>query len=358
MYSQKYKEFYTTNYGQEKGSCKTAVTFKKINNKYESIYKNILDFAKTYQEYKQISSGLNHYRRDIVIVDIDENIHEPTIIANSFPIKPNAYSYNKKNGHCQYQWFLNEPMRPNEEWNKLRKLMNKNCINFTGFKGDINWTGWQIRNPYYFCDQYENKIYSENLVSSTELYQKFYIRRVKKNQSIVKITKQLNKKIKQKQSNTSSSSICIDVAQLNNESRNYRVFLEACNLAFEYDNKQDFIKSLEPIVNEVRSFKSDHEYTDIELQATINSVWTRKLNKTLYRPSGWTDEDRKKAATKKINERDAKLASFVYTAEYCNYDMSKVQEILDVSTRTIRNWTKLCPAVLKHIKRGRKLNSK
>jgi DNA-binding CsgD family transcriptional regulator len=148
MYSEKYKNYYTTNFAKEKGRCIHSKTFEKNKEKgYHRIYDDISELHYAYHDYKQASTGQNHVEREIVVVDIDDTVSDPNMYARMhLPFMPTRISWNKKNYHCQFQYFLEVPIKKeSNEWKQL--------LQFSRQYGDPQFTGWQCKNSFY-SDQY------------------------------------------------------------------------------------------------------------------------------------------------------------------------------------------------------------
>jgi hypothetical protein len=94
-----FKKFYTSNYSEGKGSCRFETTVKKRTKNgevyYERLFPSLREFHQKFELYKQNSTGLTHYEREIVVVDVDENIENPIEWArDNLPIMPGRYSQN------------------------------------------------------------------------------------------------------------------------------------------------------------------------------------------------------------------------------------------------------------------------
>lgn len=127
----------TTNYGLPKTNCKFLTTRKCINGRWTDLYDTILDCWKDTKEWPQCAAGINHNRRDVIIIDIDHS--EDTILI------PVSYKFqNPSSGHWQAGLVLKSPCFDRESYIDLTHEVNRLC------KGDQRYTGWQCKNPYYF----------------------------------------------------------------------------------------------------------------------------------------------------------------------------------------------------------------
>jgi hypothetical protein len=152
---------YQRNYGTHtKGDTKYKKVFK-----YRTVYNNIFDAWKAVAELephaKQVSSGLNHSRRDVLVCDIDAEINDPDIIYRLKELHCNYIIRNPKTNHLQVGWKYDKPLleqysgkeihRRNilkineyvrQQVAKRNKDVNLNKV------GDDNYNGWQCKNPY------------------------------------------------------------------------------------------------------------------------------------------------------------------------------------------------------------------
>jgi hypothetical protein len=96
-----------------------------------------LDCWKETKEWPQCSAGMNHKRRDVIVIDIDNTEDSITI--------PVSYKFqNPLSGHWQAGLVLNSPCFDRKIYIQLTHEINRIC------KGDQGYTGWQCKNPYYF----------------------------------------------------------------------------------------------------------------------------------------------------------------------------------------------------------------
>jgi len=166
---EKWKHYYTTNICREKGdkteNCPTLT--KNKDGSYTNNFESIKDFFELVYHYKQVSCGLTHNIRNVVVIDVDENIKNPLYFSKELPILPNMYNWNKKNGHCQFYYFLKESVLYNsKQW--------KDMLNYSRYYGDSNFNGWLIRNPFYNRKGYESYVIHENNIDN-KLFSKLNI---------------------------------------------------------------------------------------------------------------------------------------------------------------------------------------
>ena len=151
----KWKHLNTCNVAKKKGPCEWRQTRKwdKKNQQYINHYEDIIQFCEVHSRYLQVSTGLNHAQRDMIIVDVDTDVGEPYDFAHRFlPILPNYANLNTSNGHCQFYYILDNPVKKDsDEWKFL--------LNFSRKYGDRGFTGWQCRNPLFDGKSEEGKIY-------------------------------------------------------------------------------------------------------------------------------------------------------------------------------------------------------
>jgi len=164
----------TTNYGENKGLCKSHITFE-----YDKEKRLATQLFKTMKKYDhhvavdhnalQTSCGLNHYRRDKIVIDRDLDEEEKQIYQNNrtaftpktldyrlkefkekitdvYQITYSAWSYKIEKGTIQFTIYLTEHIDKKGALEITRKL---NALN-----GDIKFTGWQCRNPFFNNGEY------------------------------------------------------------------------------------------------------------------------------------------------------------------------------------------------------------
>ena len=141
----KFKRLNTTNYAEDKGACKWFQTrsWNKQTKSYENKFDNALEFFELMKDYKQVSTGLNHTEREVVVIDVDEDVRNPYYWSVlNLPIAPNRYTKNLSNGHTQFHYYLDKPIsNESNEWKRLMAFSRK--------YGDPRFTGWQMRNPFF-----------------------------------------------------------------------------------------------------------------------------------------------------------------------------------------------------------------
>ena len=142
----------TCNVAEKKGSSQWRQTrrWDKKNKRYINLFDDIVQFCEIHSRYLQISTGLNHTQRDMVIVDVDEKV-DPFYFGQVYlPMIPNFANQNMTNGRCQFYYILDKPvMKDSKEW--------KNLLNFSRKYGDDKFTGWQCRNPVFNGKSVEGK---------------------------------------------------------------------------------------------------------------------------------------------------------------------------------------------------------
>ena len=143
-----------------------ARTFEYDHKKrvYNPLFNSWYQACSAYKGYRQAFSGLNHSRRDVIVVDVDrpyDPVLESSIrqkIYNLTGFYPNVTvindEINPRRGkedqhHFQIQIFLDEPFY-SYEWVEgeekrlflsITQLLNKECW------GDVNFKGGMIKNP-------------------------------------------------------------------------------------------------------------------------------------------------------------------------------------------------------------------
>lgn len=153
-----------------KNDKRTYYVVKDSNKSYVDILRSDL------RDYLQVTTGRNHYIRDVLVVDVDNcpNASPSEIIDNVADIciiiglpLPSAYQVHRANNHIQLYWFLKEgvvvkkregrgsdvKMKPTEFHRMylnaiklLRILMN----------GDSQFTGWHIKNVFYNSSDFKS----------------------------------------------------------------------------------------------------------------------------------------------------------------------------------------------------------
>lgn len=130
---------------------------------YNSIQEVWLEFA----NFKQTSTGLNHYRRDVIIADFDASLEEFNEVFKCSGLPEFSYVLvNKESGHVQAGYILKTPFKwtLNNEKDHIRYLK---CIrNLNSLCPDNCYTGWRCKNPYYseFLTTWNNIYYEKEYI--------------------------------------------------------------------------------------------------------------------------------------------------------------------------------------------------
>lgn len=126
----------------------------------EERFNDILQCWKAITNYEhkdvlQVSSGLNHYVRNICIVDVDADNWNEWFINDVKKLKP-TYIVKTQSNHLQIGWAYISSVYPKE--NTKAFLLGNVAIRYIAAKnnllkdnqvyGDDNYTGWQCKNPY------------------------------------------------------------------------------------------------------------------------------------------------------------------------------------------------------------------
>ena len=154
-------EVYQKNYGVHKKGDKK---YKKVF-KYRTLYNNIFSAWKAITNIephaKQVSSGLNHKRRDILICDIDVEINDPDVIEKLKNMNCNYIIRNPKTKHLQVGWKYDKPLWVDYGGSKIHRnnilkineyvrqqVAKRNKDVDLSKVGDDCYTGWQCKNLY------------------------------------------------------------------------------------------------------------------------------------------------------------------------------------------------------------------
>lgn len=139
----------------------------------------------------QASTGKTHYEREVVVLDVDDEsrseVEMITYILNicktyDLPL-PSTIQFNLSNQHTQCHWYLTTPLSTHtistaliqnkkwlipertEDWYRYRDLYKGMAILFGG---DLYFTGWQMKNPFYRGSNKSNyKTYFLNSLTQT-----------------------------------------------------------------------------------------------------------------------------------------------------------------------------------------------
>ena len=126
----------------------------------EERFTSILQCWKAITNYEnkdvlQVSSGLNHYVRNICIVDVDADNWNEWFINDVKKLNP-TYIIKTESNHLQIGWEYKSSVFPKQNTKAyllgniaIRYIASKNNLLKEGQKyGDDNYTGWQCKNPY------------------------------------------------------------------------------------------------------------------------------------------------------------------------------------------------------------------
>ena len=138
----------------------------------EERFNDILQCWKAITNYEhkdvlQVSSGLNHYVRNICIVDVDADNWNEWFINDVKKLKP-TYIIKTQSNHLQIGWSYISSVYPKENTKAfllgnvaIRYIAAKNNLLKEGqIYGDDNYTGWQCKNP--FSKRNSQLYYNEN----------------------------------------------------------------------------------------------------------------------------------------------------------------------------------------------------
>ena len=150
----------------------------------EERFNDILQCWKAITNYEhkdvlQVSSGLNHYVRNICIVDVDADNWTEWFINDVKKLKP-TYIIKTQSNHLQIGWSYISSVYPKE--NTKAFLLGNVAIRYIAAKnnllkegqvyGDDNYTGWQCKNP--FSKRNSQLYYNEsNVIECSELQSMF-----------------------------------------------------------------------------------------------------------------------------------------------------------------------------------------
>ena len=127
----------------------------------------------------QVSSGLNHYIRNICIVDIDANNWNEWFINDVKQLNP-TYIIKTQSNHLQIGWAYKSAVYPKQNTKAfllgniaIRYIASKNnLLKDNQVYGDDNYTGWQCKNPY---SKRNTQIYynEDNVIECNDLQSMF-----------------------------------------------------------------------------------------------------------------------------------------------------------------------------------------
>ena len=126
----------------------------------EERFTSILQCWKAITNYEhkdvlQVSTGLNHYVRNICIVDVDADNWNDWFINDVKKLNP-TYIIKTQSGHLQIGWAYKSSVFPKQ--NTKAYLLGNIAVRYIAARnnllkdnqvyGDDNYTGWQCKNPY------------------------------------------------------------------------------------------------------------------------------------------------------------------------------------------------------------------
>lgn len=155
--------FEKTNEKYVRGSLKGQFKTKK-HPIYKSIYSHIKDAWKDQSDWRQTSTGLWHSVRNVIVcdydgTDFDEKISYWNNTCNSIGLPiPSYYTQNLESKHGQFGWFIEQVD------NKSSKYINLTHALASVFGTDMNFCGWNIKNP---CYNETNNLMSSSIQKTT-----------------------------------------------------------------------------------------------------------------------------------------------------------------------------------------------
>ena len=153
-------EFYKRNSKyHKKGEQKTKI----IHHDYIEIYRNILEAWKAAKEYPTVSYGLTCTRRDVIVVDVDEEFKDldqaETYIYSKCDLQPSYIIQNPTSKHIQFGFVLNNSIRT-EQFDCFNALTKHAAMIYNS---DKCFNGPACKNPYatfFFDTKITGKIYN------------------------------------------------------------------------------------------------------------------------------------------------------------------------------------------------------
>ena len=152
----------------------------------EERFTNILQCWKAITNYEhkdvlQVSSGLNHYVRNICIVDVDADNWNEWFINDVKKLNP-TYIIKTESNHLQIGWAYSSSAYPKQNTKAfllgniaLRYIAARNnLLKDNQVYGDDNYTGWQCKNPY--SKRNTQLYYNENNVYDCDDLQSRFIK--------------------------------------------------------------------------------------------------------------------------------------------------------------------------------------
>ena len=160
----------------------------------EERFTNILQCWQSITNYEhkdvlQVSSGLNHYVRNVCIVDVDADNWNEWFINDVKKLQP-TYIIKTQSNHLQIGWVYKSSVFPKQNTKafllgnmSIRYIAERNnLLKDNQVYGDDNYTGWQCKNPYskrnvqlyynennmYECDDLQSRFIKFNSKMSTK----------------------------------------------------------------------------------------------------------------------------------------------------------------------------------------------
>ena len=135
---------------------KEAFDTEEIFNSILQCWRAITDYeSNNNKDVLQVSSGLNHYFRNVCIVDVDADNWNDWFISDVKKLNP-TYIIKTQSNHLQIGWVYTSPVSPKQ--NTKAYLLGNMSIRYIAARnsllkdnqiyGDDNYTGWQCKNPY------------------------------------------------------------------------------------------------------------------------------------------------------------------------------------------------------------------
>ena len=190
----KSKEIYIRKTTNKFGTFYPGDNKVKVAFDTEERFNSILQCWKAITNYEhkdvlQVSSGLNHYVRNICIVDVDADNWNDWFINDVKKLNP-TYIIKTQSSHLQIGWAYSSSAYPKQ--NTKAYLLGNIAVRYIAARnnllkdnqvyGDDNYTGWQCKNPYskrvtqlyynenniYECSELQSMFSSLNSLMSTK----------------------------------------------------------------------------------------------------------------------------------------------------------------------------------------------
>ena len=215
----------------------TKVLNKKTNRYnrkpiYSPIYESLDDAFRNNTSQRQVFAGINHYRRDIAVCDIDaseyyfpcfteeerkDRISYIHTLCSKYELpKPSYVEFHNDSGNCQFGWYLTEFFTSyNRPGNEEKSNTYKDLIQALAvlFKSDKAFKGGNIKNPYHKL----NTVYINNL---TPIDTESFINRVSYVMYSLGEKFHRERGTKQTKASVSNENLVVDYTTVDTESRN------------------------------------------------------------------------------------------------------------------------------------------